>query len=238
MNQKKIVWITGASSGIGRACAVEFVKNGFNVWASARRSEELEKLRSEIESQGLRLNTAQLDIRNPEDVKSVVENIVQKDKRIDCLINSAGISSFKTAMSDSLETITNIIDTNLYGAIYAMKSVLGSMREQGGGTIINILSIVNRKIFTNSSAYAASKMGLQGYTESLREEVRKDKIRIVNIYPGATVTDIWATSVREKFHDRMMKTEEVAKAILWSYKDEGQMVVEDIVLRPELGDLS
>jgi len=238
MNKNKVVWITGGSSGIGKACVVEFARNGYTVCATSRRTDSLKKIKESLHSEGIEISIHQCDVSNLEQVTKTRDNIIGTHKRIDCLINSAGVSSFKTAMDDSFEDIRVIIETNLFGSIYTIKSVLPVMKEQGGGTVINILSIVNKKVFTNSSAYAASKQGLQGYTESLREEVRKDKISIVNVYPGATETGIWTENVRKKYGDRMMQTEEVAKAIVWSFKNEGNLVVEELVLRPQQGDLS
>lgn len=237
MKKGKVVWITGGSSGIGKACVKEFARNGDIVWATSRKIEMLNELKESLKSEGIDISVRLCDVSILDQVQETAEEILRVNGRIDCLINAAGVSSFNRAESDSFETIRGIIETNLFGSIFTIKSVLSPMKQQGGGTIINILSIVNRKIFTNSSAYAASKQGLQGYTESLREEVRRDKIRIVNVYPGATETSIWTNSVRQKFSDRMMQPEEVAKAILWSYKDEGNLVVEDLIMRPELGDL-
>lgn len=238
MKKERVVWITGGSSGIGRACVMEFARNGYSVWATSRRIESLNELKRVLNSEGTEISIRVCDVSKSNQVQETVEDILQRNQRIDCLINAAGVSSFNRATNDSLEIIEKIIGTNLLGSIYTIKSVLSTMKQHGGGTIINILSIVNKKVFTNSSAYAASKQGLQGYTESLREELRSDKIRVVNVYPGATETDIWSENVRQKHRDKMMKPEEVAKAILWSYKEEGKLVVEDLIMRPESGDLS
>ncbi|MHC1737293.1 MAG: SDR family NAD(P)-dependent oxidoreductase [Ignavibacteriaceae bacterium] len=237
MNKEKVVWITGGSSGIGKACVIEFARNGYTVWATSRRIEVLNELKECLKSDGIDISVRLCDVSNLDQVQETAGEILRMNGRINCLINAAGVSSFNRAVNDSFKIIREIIETNLFGAIFSIKSVLAPMKQQGGGTIINILSIVNKKVFTNSSAYAASKQGLQGYTESLREEVRRDKIRIVNVYPGATETGIWTDSVREKYRERMMQPEEVAKAILWSYKYEGNLVVEDLILRPESGDL-
>ncbi|NWF90628.1 MAG: SDR family oxidoreductase, partial [Ignavibacteriaceae bacterium] len=111
------------------------------------------------------------------------------------------------------------------------------MIKNGGGTIINILSVVTKKIFTKSSAYSASKYGLLGYTNSLREEVRKHNIRIINVIPGATQTPMWSNEIRDKFGDRMMSVNEIAQVVVWLCLQKGTMVTEEIVLRPILGDL-
>jgi short-subunit dehydrogenase len=100
-----------------------------------------------------------------------------------------------------------------------------------------VLSVVTKKVFTRSSAYSASKHGLIGYANSLREEVRKYNIKVINVVPGATQTPIWSHEMREKFGERMMTVEEVAQVLVWLYLQKGNLVTEEIVLRPILGDL-
>ena len=117
------------------------------------------------------------------------------------LINNAGITSFKLAEENSINEINDIINTNLLGSIYAIKAVLPQMISNRSGTIINILSVVTKKTFTKSSVYSASKMGLLGYTNSLREEVRKYNIKVINVIPGATATPMWSKEMRNQFSE-------------------------------------
>jgi len=112
------------------------------------------------------------------------------------------------------------------------------MIEQGGGTIINIISIAAKKIFTNSSVYSASKAGLLAYANSLREEVRQYNIKIINVVPGATETPIWREEVRNDYSGKMMKAEDIAQLLVWLYLQKGNLVTEEIVVRPIFGDLS
>jgi short-subunit dehydrogenase len=125
----------------------------------------------------------------------------------------------------------------LLGAIYSIKNVLPHFIENGGGTIINVNSIITQKFFTNSSAYAASKMGLLGYSKVLREEIRKYNIRVVDIIPGTTETPMWPSDVRKKHSERMMSSEDIARVIVWAYLQKNNIVSEEIVLRPIQGDL-
>ena len=110
-------------------------------------------------------------------------------------------------------------------------------RKYIAGTIINIISTAAKKIFTNSTAYTSSKMGLLGYTNVLREEIRKDNIRIINVIPGATETPMWPMDVRNEKSERMMSSDEVAQVLVWLYLQKGNMVTEEITLRPIEGDL-
>jgi len=235
-NQLNGVWITGASSGIGKAAAKEFARTGSTVFVSSRRKNELERLNNELKDEKLLVKIFPCNIASSSNVDQTAKKILTTHK-IDCLINNAGITSFKLAEENSINEIDDIIRTNLLGPIYSIKSILPAMIKQGGGTIINILSVVTKKIFTHSSAYSASKHGLIGYTNSLREEVRNQNIRIINIIPGATQTAMWSTDIRKKHGERMMTVEEVAQVIVWLYLQKGNLVTEEIVLRPILGDL-
>ena len=107
----------------------------------------------------------------------------------------------------------------------------------GGGTIINVLSVVTKKTFTNSSAYTASKMGLLGYARVLREEVREHNIRVINVIPGATDTPIWAREMREEHGKVMMNPESIARLMVSTFLQSDNLVVEDIVVRSIQGDL-
>jgi len=230
------IWITGASSGIGKAASKEFARTGSKVFVSSRRKSELERLNNELKEENLSVEIFPCNIASSSNVDQTAKKILSTNK-IDCLINSAGITSFKLAAENSINEIDDIIHTNLLGPIYSIKSVLPSMIKQNGGTIINILSAVTKKVFIQSSAYSASKHGLIGYTNSLREEVRKHNVRIINVIPGATQTPMWTSEMREKYGDRMMTAEEIAQVIVWLYLQKGNLVTEEIVLRPILGDL-
>ncbi len=232
----KAVWITGASSGIGKELALEFVRNGEIVIATARRNISLESLKKNAEEHSDKIITYAFDIT---DKKAISEfyNSVSDKYNIACLINNAGATSFKKAEQNSIEEIETIVNTNLLGSIYAIKTVLPGMMQRKSGTIINMLSVVTKKILSGSSAYSASKSGLMAYSNTLREEVRNSNIRIVNVSPGATQTPIWPNSALEKHSYRMMSPSEIAKLIYHIYSIKSNLVVEDITLRPIQGDI-
>jgi 3-oxoacyl-[acyl-carrier protein] reductase len=234
--EKPGVWITGASSGIGRAAAIEFAKTGAKVFASGRRAAELERINTELDSDKISVEVFPCNVASHTNVDQTVKKILANGK-IDCLINNAGITSFKLAEENSINEINDIIQTNLLGSIYAIKAVLPQMISNGGGAIINILSVVTKKTFTKSSIYAASKMGLLGYTNSLREEVRKHNIKVINVIPGATTTPIWSKEIRNQFSDRMMTAEDIARVLVWAYLQKENLVTEELLLRPIEGDL-
>lgn len=236
MDKSSGIWVTGASSGIGRATAAEFARVGCRVYVSARRNVELERLNSELEKENHSVEIYPCNIASYQNVESVFKKISASGK-IDCLINNAGVTTFKLVTENSINEINDIITTNLLGSIYTIKAVLPHMISNGGGTIINILSVVAKSVYTKSSAYTASKMGLLGYANSLREEVREHNIRIINILPGATETPMWPSKLREMYSDKMMTSEDVARIVVWAYLQKGNAVAEEIVLRPITGDL-
>ncbi|MCZ7601530.1 MAG: SDR family NAD(P)-dependent oxidoreductase [Ignavibacteriales bacterium] len=229
------VWITGASSGIGKSIALEFASQGNVVAASSRNNEALKRLKKEVSDKST-IETYPLDVKDPNQVLETVEKITQ-NYNIDCLINNAGSTTFKLAVDNSLSEIDEIIKTNLNGAIYAIKSVLPKMLEKKEGMIINIISVAAEKVLTKSSVYAASKAGLQTYTKVLREELRNSNIKIINILPGATRTPIWPNNVLEKHSERMMSPSELAKFIYHIYSIKSNLVPEEVTIRPIKGDL-
>jgi short-subunit dehydrogenase len=237
MAKKDGIWVTGASSGIGKAIALEFAKIGCNVFISARRAQELERLKDEAGKQGGNIYPFPCNVASSTNVDQTFKKITSEFE-INCLVNNAGVTSFKNAADNSINEINDIINTNLLGAIYSTKAVLPTFIKNESGTIFNILSVVVDKTFTRSSAYAASKMGLLGYSRSLREEVREHNIRVINIIPGATETAMWSQEMRKEKGERMMNPESLARIIVSAYLQKDNLVTEEIVLRPVTGDLA
>ena len=233
---QKAVWVTGVSSGIGRALATEFTRQGEIVLATSRQKNLIESYKKELPFDSTNLLPGSVNISDINQIRDFFQS-VSKNYFVHCLINNAGITSFKDAEENSIEEIREIIVTNLLGSIYAIKTVLPQMISNNSGTIINILSVVTKKIFTGSSAYSSSKAGLLAYSDSLREEVRKYNIRVINVSPGATTTSIWSKNVLDKHSSRMMKPADLAKLIYNMYAVEGNLVTEELVVRPIQGDI-
>lgn len=232
---EEIFWITGASSGIGKAIAELLSEKEYNLLLSSRDKSSLVRTLNGLKKPE-NATVYPLDISSNEQVENAYKS-VSKEHSIGCLINNAGITSFSSAESDSISQIDEIIKTNLLGAVYAIKAVLPGMIERKSGIIINILSVAAIKLFTNSSAYAASKAGLLAYTNVLREEVREHKIKVINLLPGATKTAIWPADALKKYSHRMMSPSDVAAIVNNLIEMNGNIVSEEIVLRPIGGDL-
>ncbi len=233
---KSRIWITGASSGIGKSAAKEFARIGCDVIVSSRRHSVLEMINKELSEENLSVSVEPCNVASSSNVEATVKKIFESGT-INCLINNAGITSFKTAEENKIKEIKEIIEVNLLGAIYCIKSVLHKMIEEKNGTIINILSVAAEKVFTKSSAYAASKAGLLAYTNSLREEVRKHNIRIINILPGATSTTMWSNKILEEHSARMMNPDDIAHLLVSTFLQNKNIITEEITVRPILGDL-
>ncbi|MBK7265025.1 MAG: SDR family oxidoreductase [Ignavibacteriales bacterium] len=228
------IWVSGASSGIGKAIVNEALAKGLSVVATSRDAKKLQLLSNELNSGALVVS--QCDVSDSKSVEEFYKKTFSSEGP-DALVNSAGITVFKNAAETSIAEVDGIIKTNLLGSVYAIHSVLPSMISKKQGTIINISSVAAIKVLKGSSIYSATKAGLLQYSRVLREEVREHNIKVIDVLPGATETPIWDEKVRNRHKDRMMKPEDVAAFVVELLTGSGNMVAEEIVLRPVTGDL-
>jgi short-subunit dehydrogenase len=157
---------------------------------------------------------------------------------VDVLVNSAGITVFKTFLNTTPDEFRDILATNLYGPIVCTKAVLPTMVKRRRGWIFNILSNAAIKTFEGSAAYTAAKAGMHGLGRVLREELRASNVKVINVIPGATDTEMWSPRDRGKHGHRMMKAKSVAETVLSVFHMPDDIVVDEIVLRPMMGDIS
>ncbi len=236
--EQELVWITGASSGIGLACAKQIAASGRIVILSARRKEVLTKLVEEIRADGGQASALACDVTEEKDVEWAIKNIVHIfGEGPDILINNAGISPYQNIEDTTTEIFDNVINTNLIGNFLCAKAVLPEMIRKGKGTIMQMLSIASTKAFAGGVAYGASKFGALGFTNALREEVRSKGVKVISVMPGATETDAWDDKERNEFRERMMQPEDIAQAIVDVLAQPQRMMTEELVLRPMGGDL-
>ncbi len=235
---RPVVWITGASRGIGKEIAKQFASIGCIVCLSSRSTRELNKTAHEIELLGGRAHVFPMDITEYKSIPAVHRKIRKEVGAVDIVVNNAGLTSFQSFMETPHHLLRDIIETNLIGPMTLTKEVLPSMVERKKGWIFNIISMVARKTYEGSSVYTASKAGLFGFGKVIREELRSHGIRIVNVIPGATETEIWRPKVRKKYAWRMMRAKSVAEAVLAAYQMPDDLVVDELVVRPILGDLN
>lgn len=187
----KSVWITGASSGIGEALAQEFWSQGADLVLSARRREELERVRASLPaSQGRRCMILPMDVTDTSSVPGLVEAVKAEFGRVDVLVNNAGISQRSWTSETPLEVDRRIMEVNFFGTVALTKGVLPLMLERKSGLIIVISSVAGKFGFYLRSAYSASKHALHGFFESLRMEVHRDGVGVMLVCPGRVQTAI------------------------------------------------
>ncbi|MFA6571539.1 MAG: SDR family oxidoreductase [Bacteroidota bacterium] len=236
--KKKVIWITGASKGIGAAIAHRLSDTGATLILSSSSENSFTKLKAEFASNN-NIYFFPFNLGDENEAKLCFEKIQNQFGGVDILINNAGVVSFLSLLKTPLEVFNEIMNVNLRGAFLCIQSVLPDMLEKKSGIILNIVSVVAIKTFRNNSIYSASKAGLLAMSRSLREEVRGQGIKVVDILPGATETEAWSEEDREKFHELVMQPDDVAEtvynALLLSQND--RLHLEEIRVRPQKGDL-
>jgi short-subunit dehydrogenase len=183
----KTVFITGASSGIGRALALEMASRGYDLFLTARRLEELEQLRTEIEtaSPGRRVRVRRLDVTDDGDVASALAEAAQELGRCDIVVANAGVGNSGRVGEGNLERGRRIVETNLIGAMATIDAAVALLRSQeGGGQIVGVGSVAGIRGLPASGAYSASKAGLAVYLESVRAETHAEPITVTTLAPG------------------------------------------------------
>jgi short-subunit dehydrogenase len=191
----KVVIITGASAGIGRATARRFAAEGATVVLAARSADKLNELAEELRGQGREALPLPTDMCQPEAVSQMVEKAFQHYGRIDILINNAGQAAAGTVAELNPDDFRKILDLNVFGPLSAMQAVIPKLRQGGGGLIINISSMVTKMHIPGLSAYAATKTALNMLSETARVELAPENIRVITVFPRMTSTDFGKNSL-------------------------------------------
>ncbi len=187
----KTVFITGASAGIGKACAVSFAEEGANLILSARRKEKLDALSENIKSKyGVKVYSFELDVRNSEKVKEKILSLPDEWKQIDILINNAGLAKGFSKINDGdIEDWEAMIDTNVKGLLYVTRYILPLMIERKEGHVINLGSIAGHQVYPYGNVYCATKFAVNSLSEAIRMDTLENNIRVTNIAPGLVKTE-------------------------------------------------
>lgn len=191
----KVVWITGASSGIGEALSAAFAAEGAKLVLSARRKEELERVKNTLGLKDDSVLILPFDLANSSEVNSLTQQVITKFGRIDILVNNGGLSQRALTKDTSLETDRQIMEVNFFGTIALSKSVLPLLIKQKSGHIVVMSSISGKFGFYLRSAYSASKHALHGFFDSLRMEVYTDNVKVLIVCPGKINTNISINAV-------------------------------------------
>lgn len=234
---QRVVVVTGASSGIGRALAQAFAKAGDRVVACGRDRRRLEQLTDLLAATGFDCSSAAFDLRDERQIARAVRTILRREGKIDVLINNAGVTVFKTVAETTAKEFDDIVDTGLRAVFLLSAAVLPHFIKRGEGMIINILSYASKTTYTKSGAYSAAKAGSEALMNVLREEVRRSGISVINVFPGASETPMWSDRHRTKYRHQMMRPEVVAAAVLEASLKPAGTMVEELTIRPQAGDL-
>ena len=192
----KIVIVTGASAGIGLALARLLAEKGATVILAARSADKLKQLEKEIPGSV----AIPADMQKPEDIRNLIHQVQDRFGRIDILVNNAGQGLRSTVETIDLDDYRNIMELNVFGVLSAMQEVIPIMRKQGGGTILNVGSMVSKNTFPTLAAYASTKYALNALSLTARQELAKDNIIVSVFHPKMTATEFGQNARGEKYH--------------------------------------
>ena len=236
MSNKTAV-VSGGTKGIGKAIVFKLMKNGFDVITCSRNQNDLDGLKSETLTNNYEgtLYTFKADVSKKDEVYAFAKYIQTKSDKVDVLVNNAGVflpGEISTEKEGSLESMIN---TNLYSAYHLSRSLIQGMISRKSGDIFNICSVASKMAHPNGGSYSISKFAMYGMSKGLREELKPHGIRVTAVLPGATYTASWeGVDLPE---ERFIKAEDVAEAVWSAYSLSRNSVVEDLIIRPQLGDL-
>ena len=209
----KIIWITGASSGIGEALAYAAITEGARIVISARREAELKRVAENCKTDPSNIFVLPLDLENTNNIESKVEEAIQKFGRIDVLINNSGMGHRTKAVNTPTEIDRKVMEVNFFGTINLTKAVARKMQVQKSGKLVVISSIMGKYGLPLYSTYSASKYALYGYFESLRQELYKDNIKVLIVSPGFINTDVSTKLLMENGKEYGIKSESQNKGM-------------------------
>lgn len=232
----KIV-ITGSTKGIGWAIASLLAEDGHDIFLSGRDENELAQRKAHL--QGINptgdIQSFAADLSNKQGVNSLGEAILGVWETVDVLINNAGVFLPGKITEEEEGTLEKQINTNLYSAYYLTRLVMPGIRKSKNAAIFNMCSIASKIAYPNGGSYSISKFALLGFTKVLREELKTENIKVCAILPGATWSNSWAGVDLPK--ERLMEANDIALAVQSAIKMSPSAVIEEIILRPQLGDL-
>lgn len=229
------VVITGGSQGIGKAIAQRFAAAGHDLFLIARNMDKDNAWQQDLMKQfGIQLSTFNADLSVKAQVKAAAEAVLAAWDTIDVLVNNAGTFVMGNVHDEPEGNLEKMIELNLYSAYYMSRYLLPVMMENKSGHIFNICSIAALKAYKGGGSYSISKFALEGFSKNLRDEMKPFGIKVTSVHPGATFTRSWEGFVEP---ERIMESNDVADMILAAANLSATACVEDIILRPQLGDL-
>jgi short-subunit dehydrogenase len=233
---RKLAIISGGTRGIGRAIAEQFAKNDFDVVISARNEDDLSETKQIIEKKyGVKCYVQRADLAIKTQTIAFAEFVKSLAQPIGMLANNAGTFIPGNVHEEADGVLEQLIETNLYSAYHLTRGLIPTMIEQQNGHIFNICSVASLKAYPNGGSYSISKFALLGFSKVLREEIKNYGIKVTSVMPGAVYTDSWAGAGIPE--ERFMTVTDIAETIWSAYSLSKNAVIEDIVLRPQGGDI-
>ena len=238
MEEKKVVFVTGASRGIGKEVALKYAENGYNVVINyASDKTDVESLKKEFEEKNVETIIEKADVTNSNQIEELVKKAIEKFGKIDVLVNNAGITKDNLLMRMSEEEFDKVIEVNLKGTYIVTKAVTKYMMKKRSGSIINLSSVVGVAGNAGQTNYSASKAGIIGFTKSVAKELASRNIRANAVAPGFIETDMTAVlpdAVKENIHNqiplkRMGTAKEVANLIYFLGSEESSYITGQVI---------
>jgi short-subunit dehydrogenase len=233
---EKVVVVSGGSKGIGRAICLKFISNGYQVITCARNLDSLEELNTKCKTDfGKELLFCKADVSKKKEVQVFIDFIKSKTSKVDVLINNAGMYIPGKILEEDDDVFEQTMETNLYSAYYLTRGLNALVKKSSEADIYNICSTASIMPYENGGSYCISKYALYGMTKVLREELKEENVRVTAVLPGATFTSSWEGV--DLPPERFMKPEDVADSIWSAHQLSRNTVVEEILIRPQLGDI-
>ena len=229
--------ITGSTKGIGRAVVDLLVSKGINVAICSRSIDDVNKCIKSLSEANpeVRIIGQAADMRQKTEVASFAKFVLSEFESIDILVNNAGVFLPGELTQEEDGALEQMIETNLYSAYNLSRAIVPNMIENGHGHIFNMCSIASKIAYPNGGSYSISNFALLGFSKVLREELKTKNIKVTSIMPGATWSASWARV--DLPESRLMQADDIAKIVWTALEMSPSAVIEDITLRPQLGDL-
>ena len=234
----KVVLITGASSGIGRATALRLAREGHHVVVGARREDRLAELADKIRADGGGVDVCRLDVTDRADVAAFVDGAADRHGRVDVLVSNAGVMPLSRLDSLLVDEWDRMIDVNVRGLLHGIAATLPHFQQSGGGHFVTVASIGAHGVVPTAAVYCATKYAAWAVTEGLRQEV-DPSIRVTTISPGVvtseladTITEVGAREMMRTYRAAAIPPEAIADAISYSLAQPSDVDVNEIVVRP------
>lgn len=233
---RKLIVVTGGSKGIGRAIVERFAREQFDVATCARHEEDLDNLRTALaEKYGTKAFTFVADVGQRADVAKFTSFVENLQRPVDVLVNNAGYFATGAVASEPEGLLEHMMSANVFSAYHITRGLLSAIAKANSAHVFNMCSIASIKAYPNGASYAMTKFALLGFSKVLREELKQQGIRVTAVMPGATLTDSWAGV--DLPQERFMTAEDVADTVYGTYALSPRSVVEEIIIRPQLGDI-